>query len=425
MNKVLRREITLLQLVAYYFSTVVGVGIFIVPLFAAKIAGPASIVAWILSLICAYPFAMIFAHISQANQVSGSIQKFLENSWGKKFGGAIALFLVLSALFGNALLGFAAARYFNELFSCDFNVFLLGCVFLLIPMLFNMLEVGLSSKIQSIALVALVVIVEAIVITAIPHYDAKNLIPFAPNGWQAIIPAMTICFYSIVGWENVDAMAEEVKNPGASYTKAVKVAMCLIAAFYLSIAFTVIAIMNHGEILQTTTVLSAILAISMGEFSGKIGSVIAIVLLILAANAWVFGTSRIIFSLARDNVLPPLLSKISVTGLPYASILVQMIFYLAISVILVLFSVSEDTIVEVTSLNYIILYMIIFFSGFIKFKKSFYKFLSCAAMLLTFFLFCQSSMLKIGTCILMLLLCLLYTYSLKNGISSLLKRKVI
>jgi amino acid efflux transporter len=410
MSKALRREIGLLSLVVYYFSTIVGVGIFIVPLFAAKLAGPASLVAWGVALLCAYPFAMIFAHISQTNQVSGSIQKFLEKTWGNNFGKAMALFLVVSALFGNALLGFSAARYCNELFEIELNVFLLGCAFLWLPIFFNLMRIGVSSKIQTFALIGLVVLIEMVVITAIPQYQVTNLEPFAPNGWGAILPAVMICFYSIVGWENVDAMAEEVKNPGKSYKKAVQIAIGVIALFYLSIAFTVVAIMDHATISSTKTVLTAILKISMGHAASKAGGVIAITLLILAANAWVLGTSRIIFALARDGILPKSIARLSTNDVPHLAVMSQMVFYSLISLVLVVLSVSEDTVVEVTSLNYLLLYIIIFFSGMKSFRNSRFKVISAVAMAIVLVLLLQSSVEKIGLCILIMLICLFYVF---------------
>lgn len=414
MQKSLNREISLTSLIAYYFSTIVGVGIFIVPLFAAKIAGPASLLAWGFALLCAYPFAMIFAHISELNQVSGSIQVFLEKTWGTGFGRAMALFFVISAIFGNALLGFSAARYFNELFGLDWNIYLLGCILLWFPVFFNLMSIGISSRIQTFSLIALIAVIEIIVITALPSYNIENLKPFAPNGYGAVWPAVVICFYSIVGWENVDAMAEEVQNPGKSYKKAVRIAIALIALFYLSIAFTVVCVMDHFTISETKTVLSAILSISMGSVAARIGSVIGVILLMLAANAWILGTSRIIFALARAGILPRGLAKISRSSIPGLAVISQMLPYSIISMALVLFDVSEDSIVEVTALNYLLLYTIIFFSCAKSFKNITYKSMSMIAMLIVSILLLQSEISKIGVCIAILLCCFCYVFLLKK-----------
>jgi amino acid transporter len=205
-------------------------------------------------------------------------------------------------------------------------------------------------------------------------------------------------------------MAEEVKSPSKSYRKAVQIAIGVISVFYLSIGLTVVAIMDHATISSTKTVLTAILSISMGPVASKVGGVIAMTLLILAANAWIFGTSRIIFSLARDGLLSKGLAKLSGQGVPYMAVISQMVIYSIIAMTLVVLSVSEDAVVEVTSLNYLLLYIVIFFSGVKSFRSQSYKMLSGAAMLVVLVLLLQSSVDKVGLCILMLLACMFYTY---------------
>jgi len=323
-----------------------------------------------LALLCAYPFAMIFAHISQRYQVSGSIQKFLEDAWGNKFGKSMALFLVVSALFGNALLGFAAAQYCNEFLNSEYNIYWIGLAFLIVPVLFNLLKVGLSSKIQTFSLISLVVLVEAVVVSSVPEFNSNNLEPFFPNGWGAIIPAVAICFYSITGWENVDALAEEVKDPVKTYRKAAKIAVGLIALFYMSIALTVVLVMDYEALGDVNTILTAILNVTLGATASKLGGAMAIVLLVLGANAWVFGTSRIIYALARDGILPKSLTKISSNKVPYYAVMAQLIPYFLIAASFVFADMHQDTVVEITSLNYLLLYTIIFFFVCVLFAKA-------------------------------------------------------
>jgi amino acid efflux transporter len=409
----LSRELGLLQLIVYYFSTIVGVGIFIVPLVAAKLAGPASIIAWVLALTFAFPFAMIFAHISEKYQVSGSIQKFLEDKWGFKFGKAIALFLVISAIFGNALLAFSAARYFNEFAGVEINVYMLGLLFLVVPVLFNLMKIGLSSRIQVISMIVLIVLIETVVITAIPTFDIKNIEPFAPNGYAAIIPAILVCFYSVTGWENVDAMAEEVRSPGTTYRKAAFYSIIAIAIFYLSIVATTILVLDHASISDTKTVLIAILNISIGGVAGKIGGVIAMTLLILGANAWIFGTSRIIFALSRDKVLPNFLSSISKNQIPHMAVIGQLIPYAMICFTFFALNLDEDTVVEITSLNYLLLYTMVFFSG-LRFANKKMQMLSGCAMLVTASLIMQASYHKVGVSIVLVMLCFFYVYYIRK-----------
>jgi len=355
---------------------------------------------------------MIFAHISQRYQVSGSIQKFLEDAWGNKFGKSMALFLVVSALFGNALLGFAAAQYCNEFLNSEYNIYWIGLAFLIVPVLFNLLKVGLSSKIQTFSLISLVVLVEAVVVSSVPEFNSNNLEPFFPNGWGAIIPAVAICFYSITGWENVDALAEEVKDPVKTYRKAAKIAVGLIALFYMSIALTVVLVMDYEALGDVNTILTAILNVTLGATASKLGGAMAIVLLVLGANAWVFGTSRIIYALARDGILPKSLTKISSNKVPYYAVMAQLIPYFLIAASFVFADMHQDTVVEITSLNYLLLYTIIFFSGIKIFTTHRLKGLSAAAMLITAYLLLQGAYHVIGISVLLLLVCFSYVYFL-------------
>src|SRR5206468_2581501 len=67
----LHRVITLRHAVALYVSSLLGSGIFVIPGLAARIAGPASILSWIILSIASYPFAYTFAKLSARRPESG------------------------------------------------------------------------------------------------------------------------------------------------------------------------------------------------------------------------------------------------------------------------------------------------------------------------------------------------------------------
>lgn len=384
-NNQLNRKISLLSLVAYYISTVVGVGIFLVPMTAAKIAGPASIISWVIVLMMIYPFAQIFAHISQQYQVSGSVQKFLEESTSPKFGRAIALFVVISAMFGNFLLGNASANYLAQLFNFgDEYILTVTLIVLLVSCAFNLINLGTSSKIQTSALAFLILILSAIVIASIPHHKPQQLTPFFSKGYEPIFAAILICFYSVVGWENIDSIAEEVKNPKKTYDRAIKIAIALIAALYLAVSLTVILVISEQNMHGKNTVLSILLQESFGLQAAKMGSFIAITLLFLGANAWILGTSRMIFALAREGGLPKFLTKInSKTDIPVFAVISQNIFYAFLALVIYITNLSGDKLIEISSLNYLMFYMIIFFCGVKHFKSKKMKNLSTISLLIS------------------------------------------
>src|SRR3989442_12081087 len=90
----LRKAITLRYAVALYVSSVLGSGVLILPGLAAQLAGPGSLLAWVLLSIVSYPFAYTFASLSARKPEAGGSYSFPKESFGVRIatvtGGAIA-----------------------------------------------------------------------------------------------------------------------------------------------------------------------------------------------------------------------------------------------------------------------------------------------------------------------------------------------
>src|SRR2546422_980022 len=107
----LRRVITLRHAVAIYVSSLLGSGIFVIPGLAARIAGPASIVSWMLLSLASYPFAYTFAKLSAKRPESGGIYAFARDGIGLSAGAATAWLFLAWAVLGAPAATVAAASY--------------------------------------------------------------------------------------------------------------------------------------------------------------------------------------------------------------------------------------------------------------------------------------------------------------------------
>lgn len=52
-----------------------------------------------------------------------------------------------------------------------------------------------------------------VIAVGIFEIDTSNWIPFAPNGYGAVITGVTVVFFAYVGFDAVANSAEESKNP--------------------------------------------------------------------------------------------------------------------------------------------------------------------------------------------------------------------
>src|SRR5881227_4473593 len=129
----LHRVITLRHAVALYVSSLLGSGIFIIPGLAARIAGPASILSWIILSLASYPFAYTFAKLSARRPESGGIYAFARDGIGLGAGAATAWLFLAWAVLGAPAATVAAASYLTFVFPLDrLDIYLVAAGILLV-----------------------------------------------------------------------------------------------------------------------------------------------------------------------------------------------------------------------------------------------------------------------------------------------------
>src|SRR5207245_9602306 len=123
----LHRVLTLRHAVAIYVSSLLGSGIFVIPGLADRIAGPASIVSWVLLSLASYPFAYTFAKLSARRPESGGIYAFARDGIGLRAGAATAWLFLAWAVLGAPAATVAAASYLGFVFPLSrLDIFLVA-----------------------------------------------------------------------------------------------------------------------------------------------------------------------------------------------------------------------------------------------------------------------------------------------------------
>ena len=82
----LKKSISFSVLVLLAINAIIGTGIFFVPGIAARIAGPASIISWILVGILALLVAACFAELVSMFPKAGGVYEYTKQAFGE-FGG--------------------------------------------------------------------------------------------------------------------------------------------------------------------------------------------------------------------------------------------------------------------------------------------------------------------------------------------------
>lgn len=385
MSTQLQRHVDSKALLAYYVSSVVGVGVLIIPGVAAQIAGPASLLAWVLLAIVSAPVAVSFAKMAILVPDSGGVPAFVERALHPRLGNALALLLTLTMILGNPVMGLATSYYLRDLFG--FNIALVpwvgyGCMLLSIA--FNLLGVKLGGQIQSLALFILILGLVVVIACALPHGEVAKLRPFFPHGVASVGSAVVICFFSFLGWENVSSISEEVKQPQVTFRRAIPWAILCVGGLYCAIAWVYLTVVPADARTHDPTILAPILRIVFGERIAVVGSVIAVLLLVLATNSWVMGASRQVYALARSGLLPRALARLSgQERIPALALGFSAAGYGLVTVLIATFGLSEKWLIKLANANFMLIYLCAFWAGLRIFASTRMRVCAWLAMLTT------------------------------------------
>ena len=88
----LTRALSARDLAVYYLSSLVGVGVLVVPGIALSKAGPASLPAWAILSVASLPIAVTFARFSARYPSAGGVSFLVRQAFGWRPGTAIGLF---------------------------------------------------------------------------------------------------------------------------------------------------------------------------------------------------------------------------------------------------------------------------------------------------------------------------------------------
>ena len=313
----LHRVITLRHAVALYVSSLLGSGIFIIPGLAARIAGPASILSWIILSVASYPFAYTFAKLSARRPESGGIYVFAREGLGVGAGAATAWLFLAWAVLGAPAATVAAASYLTFVLPLSrLHVFLVAAGILIAAFVVNYLGIRFTGRVQLATVAAILAALTIAVVASVPRVSPANYTPFLPGGVTSIGTAAALIVWSYLGYENTSNVAEEFKDPERDFHRSVVISVFLISGLYLAIAIVTVGTGAY-TVGGGATPFAVMMSGAFGTYGGAIVAFLAIFVTFGTVNAYVAGMARVYFAAARDGVFPRALANVHrTTGAP-------------------------------------------------------------------------------------------------------------
>lgn len=333
----LLRSITLFQLTLIGVGSTLGTGIFFALAETVPIAGPAVVLSFLLAGITAGLTALCYAEVSSSLPVSGSSYTFTYITLGEGAATFVAACLLLEWGIGGAAVSVGWSSYLNDLvyivsghqipaairgtpfiqgadgwtFSNESFLNLPAVVLVWMCAVLLMRGSQESAIVNAFLTVSKLSVLALFVIMALLAFEQHHFVPFMPHGIEGVSTAAAIVFFSFIGLDAVVNASEEAVNPQRNIPLAIVGALIVVTTVYVLVAISSLGVQPAGDfkghqgsltmILQRATHapgLAGILA------AGAVMSIFSVTLVFL------YGQSRILFAMARDNLIPPALSKV-------------------------------------------------------------------------------------------------------------------
>ena len=316
-----QRHLTMLGL-----GGVIGAGLFVGSGAGIAVAGPAIVVSYLIAGALAMLVMRMLGEMSSAMPASGSFSVHAERALGRWAGfsaGWLYWFLLVVVLAVEA----TAAAQIAHGWVPAVEPWAWVLVFMVVFTAANLTAVKNFGEfefwfaaLKVSAIVVFLVLGLLAVFGVLPDTDPVGLTNltgqggFLPNGWDGVVSGVLTVVFAFGGLEVVTIAAAETDDPARAVGRAVRSAVVRILFFYVGSMLVIVTVLpwtaQQAGLSPYVKVLDAIGVPS----AGQIMNIVVFVALLSALNANLYGSSRMIFSLAERGEAPRGLLKVSGSG---------------------------------------------------------------------------------------------------------------
>ena len=334
-------------------GAMIGVTIFVVSGTISGMAGPASMLGFIIAGVLVLFVALCYCEIASAYPGSGGAYLYPKKVFsGEK--GKFLSFISGWCLWGGQGIGPVAViittiGYIASLIklitglNIVLNTLLCGTVLILFYLVSNWFGSTGGKALQLISTLLVVGILVLFIVWGGMHVDPQLLKPFAPNGFDPILTCAGLCILSFSGWSTIPNMAEEFRNPTRDVPRA-----AILSIMTCIIVFSIFVYIMNGLLpgvelaaSQSPPVAAMNTFTTVGALIIAIGGICACV---STSNGLLMTGSRIPFAMGRDGDLPKIFKTVNRHGVPamalIATALGQWLFVMSGSLLNTLVSLS-------------------------------------------------------------------------------------
>jgi len=313
----LKRGITRKMLILFIVGDMLGGGIYALVGEVGAEVGGAIWTSFMLAFVLALFTAGAYAELTTKYPRAGGAAFYVNRA----FRLPLLTFLVAFAVMASGITSASAlARgfggdYFNQFISLP--VVLVALVFIVVVALVNFwgivesVRINVGFTIIEIGGLLLIVVIGIVALSS-GVGDPSRAFEFKEGSSVPVLvlAGAALGFYALVGFEDSANVAEEVRDPRRAYPLALFGGLLVVGVLYFLVTFTASMVVETERLAQSTGPLIEV--VEQGPLAVPERVISAIALFALANGALInmIMASRLLYGMARENVLPPAFGRI-------------------------------------------------------------------------------------------------------------------
>ena len=340
-HSMLPRQLTMMGL-----GSAIGAGLFLGSGAGIQAAGPAVLISYLVAGTLIILVMWALGEMAAANPNSGAFSVYAAKALGRTAGATVGWLWWLQLVVVIAAEALGAAGLLFTVWPV-IPVWGLALVFMALFTAINLAGVKNFGEFEfwfailKVAAIVLFLAIGAALLLGwlpdVPSPGLRNITSdFAPAGLGGIATALFVVIFAFGGTEIVSVAAAETENPEHSVGHAIRTVIWRILVFYIGSVFVIAAVLPSTSAALKSP-FAGVLDLARIPGAGAAITLVAVVALLSALNANLYGASRMAYSLSERGEAPRFLSRLNAARVPVIAVGISVAFGFLAAVLELLF----------------------------------------------------------------------------------------
>ena len=312
-DPVLRRALTLPWLVFYGVGVTVGAGVFALIGEVVRVSGDHAVLAFLVAGLVAAFTALSYAVLTSAYPRAAGEAIYVKMGFGEMAGRIVGLGVVAIAITSSAVISLAFAGYLGALTGFHSSASVAGILVLLgFVAWFGVREsVGFASFITvlEVGTLAVVIIGGFPLLTTDESVARLVTLPSDVTTLLALFSGAFLAFFAFIGFEDIENMAEETKDPHRAIPAAILWTLGISVGLYILVAAVAISFPDRQALVNSDAPLALLFERTTGYPAAPVAAMASIAM-INGILVQIVMASRVLYGMAREGMIPAALGRL-------------------------------------------------------------------------------------------------------------------